>query len=114
MTVETLRAPTSPESWRIRLRGSLSIPTLVVVGLDLPKKDGREVLEELEADPDPRRIPVVVLTTSHSEEDVLASYNLHTNCYVTKPVDLDPFFAVIRAVDELWLAVVRLPPESSS
>lgn len=86
-------------------------PDLLLLDLNLPRKDGREVLEEVKADPDLRRIPVVVLTTSRAEEDILRSYNLHANCYITKPVDLDQFFTVIKAIDDFWLAVVKLPEE---
>jgi two-component system, chemotaxis family, response regulator Rcp1 len=88
-----------------------SRPDLILLDLNLPKKDGREVLAEIKADPELRRIPVVVLTTSKAEEDILKSYNLHANCYITKPVDLEQFIAVIKTIDEFWLTVVRLPPE---
>ena len=88
-------------------------PGLVLLDLNLPKKDGREVLQEIKQDPDLRRVPVVVLTTSKSEEDILKSYNLYANCYVTKPVDLDQFIKVVKTIDDFWLAVVRLPPGSS-
>ena len=88
-------------------------PDLILLDLNLPRKDGREVLEEVKADPDLRRIPVVVLTTSGAEEDILRSYNLHANCYITKPMDLDKFFAVIKAIDDFWLTVVRLPAEAT-
>jgi CheY-like chemotaxis protein len=84
-------------------------PDLVLLDLNLPKKDGREVLAEIKADEDLRRIPVVVLTTSKAEEDVLRSYNLHANCYITKPVDLDQFIRVVKSIDDFWLTVVRLP-----
>ncbi len=84
-------------------------PDLVLLDLNLPRLDGREVLAQIKADPDLRRIPVVVLTTSRSEEDVLSSYNLHANAYITKPVDLDRFVAVIHQIDEFFLGVVRLP-----
>ncbi|HSL81883.1 MAG TPA: response regulator [Thermoanaerobaculia bacterium] len=88
-------------------------PDVILLDLNLPRKDGREVLEEVKADPDLRRIPVVVLTTSGAEEDVLRSYNLHANCYITKPLDLDKFFTVIKAIDDFWLTVVKLPAEVS-
>ena len=88
-------------------------PDLILLDLNLPRKDGREVLEEVKADPDLRRIPVVVLTTSGAEEDILRSYSLHANCYITKPMDLDKFFAVIKAIDDFWLTVVRLPAEAT-
>jgi CheY-like chemotaxis protein len=85
-------------------------PDIVLLDLNLPKKDGREVLEEIKSDEDLKRIPVVVLTTSKAEEDVLKTYNLHANCYVTKPVDLEKFIVVVRSIDVFWLTVVTLPP----
>jgi CheY-like chemotaxis protein len=84
-------------------------PDLVLLDLNLPKKDGREVLAEIKADPDLRSIPVVVLTTSGAEADVLRSYDLHANAYVQKPIDLDQFVNVIQTFDEFFLSVVRLP-----
>jgi two-component system, chemotaxis family, response regulator Rcp1 len=84
-------------------------PDLILLDLNLPRKDGREVLAEIKADPQLRRIPVVVLTTSNAEQDVLRSYDLHANCYITKPVDLDQFINVVRTIEEFWLAVVTLP-----
>ncbi len=84
-------------------------PHLVLLDLNLPKKDGREVLAEIKQDKKLMHIPVVVLTTSRAEEDVLRSYNLHANAYVTKPVDLQQFLQVIRTIEEFWLAVVTLP-----
>ena len=85
-------------------------PDLVLLDLNLPRKDGREVLEEVKADRDLRTIPVVVLTTSEAEEDILRSYDLHANAYVTKPVDFDRFVEVVRRIDEFYLTIVRLPP----
>ena len=85
-------------------------PDLILLDLNLPKKDGREVLAEIKQDEQFRRIPVVVLTTSRAEEDVVRSYNLHANAYVTKPVDLKQFLEVIRTIEMFWLAVVTLPP----
>jgi len=85
-------------------------PDLILLDLNLPKKDGREVLAEIKADPDLRRIPVVVLTTSEAEQDIIETYNLHANCYVKKPVDLDAFIQVVRSIDNFWLAIVKLPP----
>jgi CheY-like chemotaxis protein len=82
---------------------------LILLDLNLPKKDGREVLAEIKADPVLRRIPVVVLTTSSSEVDVLSAYDLHANCYITKPVDLDQFIKVVRSIEDFWLAIVKLP-----
>ena len=84
-------------------------PDLVLLDLNLPRLDGREVLAIVKADTELRRIPVVVLTTSSAEEDVLRSYDLHANAYVTKPVDLDAFLAAVRQIDEFFLTVVRLP-----
>lgn len=89
-------------------------PDLILLDLNLPKKDGRAVLEEIKEDPDLRRIPVVVLTISKAEEDILKSYNLHANCYVTKPVELEQFMTVVRSVEDFWLTIVRLPPNGST
>lgn len=86
-------------------------PDFILLDLNLPKKDGREVLEEIKNDPDLKRIPVMVLTTSHAEQDILKSYNLHANCYITKPVDLDQFIKIVKSVDCFWLSIVKLPPE---
>jgi CheY-like chemotaxis protein len=85
-------------------------PHLVLLDLNLPRKDGRQVLAEMKADPELRRIPVVVLTTSQAEQDILKSYDLHANCYITKPVDLDRFITVVRSIEEYWCSVVTLPP----
>jgi CheY-like chemotaxis protein len=85
-------------------------PDIILLDLNLPKKDGREVLQDIKNDPELKRIPVVVLTTSKAEEDVLRTYNLHANCYVTKPVDLEKFIVVVRSIDRFWLTVVTLPP----
>jgi CheY-like chemotaxis protein len=84
-------------------------PDLVLLDLNLPRKDGREVLAEVKADADLRTIPVVVLTTSEAEEDVLKSYQLHANAYVTKPVDFERFVAIVRQIDDFFVSVVRLP-----
>lgn len=84
-------------------------PHLIVLDLNLPKKDGREVLADIKADDGLKRIPVVVLTTSQAEEDVLKTYNLHANCYITKPVDLDQFVRVVRSIEDFWLGIVVLP-----
>ena len=84
-------------------------PDLILLDLNLPRLDGREVLAIIKADPDLRRIPVVVLTTSEAEEDVLRSYDLHANAYVTKPVDFDRFIEVVRQIDEFFISIVRLP-----
>ena len=85
-------------------------PDIILLDLNLPKKDGREVLVEIKRDNELRLIPVVVLTTSKAEEDVLKSYELNANCYVTKPVDLDQFIRVVQSRDGFWLTVVTLPP----
>jgi two-component system, chemotaxis family, response regulator Rcp1 len=82
---------------------------IVLLDLNLPRMSGREVLQEMKADPDLRRIPVVVLTSSASEADVMSAYDLHANCYITKPVDLTQFEAVIRTIEGFWLSIVRLP-----
>ena len=84
-------------------------PDLILLDLNLPKKNGREVLAEIKDNPDLRRIPVVILTVSKAEEDIIKTYDLHANCYIAKPVDLDQFLAVIKAIEEFWLAVVKLP-----
>jgi len=89
---------------------SVPRPDIVLLDLNLPKKDGREVLEEIKTDEDLKRIPVVILTTSKAEEDVMRTYNLHANCYVTKPVDLEKFIVVVKSIDVFWLTVVTLPP----
>ncbi len=87
-------------------------PDLILLDLNLPRKDGREVLEELKEDPQLKQIPVVVLTTSRAEQDVLRSYALHANCYITKPVDFAQFMEVVKSIEHFWLAVVTLPKES--
>lgn len=84
-------------------------PDVILLDLNLPKKDGREVLLEIKEDPDLRRIPVVVLTTSEAEQDILRTYDLHANCYITKPIDLDQFIKVVKAIEDFWLTIVRLP-----
>jgi CheY-like chemotaxis protein len=84
-------------------------PGLILLDLNLPKYDGRQILEKIKSDPDLSHIPVVVLTTSATEEDILRSYKLHANAYVTKPVELDQFLEVVRQIDEFFIQVVRLP-----
>ena len=84
-------------------------PDIILLDLNLPKKDGREVLAVIKRDAELKQIPVVVLTTSKAEEDVLKSYELHANCYVTKPVDLDQFIHVVRSIEDFWLTIVALP-----
>ena len=85
-------------------------PDLILLDLNLPRRDGREVLAEIKSDPDLRQIPVVVLTTSQADEDIVRSYQLHANAYVTKPVDFERFIAVVRQIDEFFVSVVKLPP----
>lgn len=84
-------------------------PAIILLDLNLPKKDGREVLADIKADPVLRRIPVVVLTTSSAEDDIQRAYDLHANCYITKPVDFEQFVRVIQAIENFWLTVVQLP-----
>jgi chemotaxis family two-component system response regulator Rcp1 len=86
-------------------------PDLILLDLNLPKKSGREVLKEIKDDPILMSIPVVILTTSASEQDVLRSYLLHANCFITKPMDLDGFLTVVKSIDNFWLSVVQLPCE---
>jgi two-component system, chemotaxis family, response regulator Rcp1 len=88
-------------------------PDIILLDLNLPKMDGREVLQAIKTDSDLKRIPVVVLTTSKAEEDVLRTYSLHANCYVTKPVDLEKFIVVVKSIDAFWLTVVTLPPNGN-
>ncbi len=88
---------------------NVKTPDLILLDLNLPKKDGREVLTEIKEDPNLRRIPVVILTTSNAEQDILNSYNLHVNCYVNKPVDFDRFFDIIQKIEEFWLKTAILP-----
>jgi Response regulators consisting of a CheY-like receiver domain and a winged-helix DNA-binding domain len=90
-----------------------SRPDIILLDLNLPLKDGREVLKEIKEDDDLKRIPVVVLTTSKAEEDVLKSYDLHANSYITKPVDFDQFIKVIKSIEDFWLDVVKLPFKNS-
>jgi len=88
-------------------------PDLILLDLNLPKKDGREVLAEIKADKDLKRIPVVILTISKDEEDIMKSYNLHANCYITKPVDLKQFIKVVQSIEDFWLTIVKLPSNSA-
>jgi two-component system, chemotaxis family, response regulator Rcp1 len=85
-------------------------PHLVLLDLNLPRKDGRELLAEIKQDADLKRIPVVILTSSAAEQDILQAYNLHANCYITKPLDLGQFLKVVASIEDFWLKVVRLPP----
>jgi len=86
-------------------------PDLILLDLNMPRMDGREVLAEIKKDPELRRIPVIILTTSQSEDDIAEAYSLSANCYVAKPVDLDEFLDVVRAIDDFWLTLVKLPSE---
>ena len=88
-------------------------PDIILLDLNLPRMDGREVLEKIKSNPKLRRIPVVILTTSKSEEDIIKSYDLHANCFITKPVDLDQFITVIKSVEEFWFTIVKLPPDGT-
>ncbi len=87
-------------------------PDLIILDLNLPKKDGREVLEEIKLDPNLRRIPVVILTTSKAEEDILKTYDLHANCYITKPLEFDKFIDVVKSIEDFWMSIVVLPKET--
>jgi two-component system, chemotaxis family, response regulator Rcp1 len=89
-------------------------PDVILLDLNLPRMDGREVLAEVKSDPELMDIPVVVLTTSSAEQDIVRSYKLHANCYITKPVDLDQFIEVVRSIQDFWLTVVKLPPHPTS
>jgi CheY-like chemotaxis protein len=84
-------------------------PDIIFLDLNLPKKNGREVLAEIKSDPSLRQIPVVVLTTSKSEEDIFQAYNLHANCYISKPVDLDQFISVVKSIEDFWFTIAKLP-----
>ena len=86
-------------------------PDVVLLDLNLPKKDGRQVLQEMKADPALRTIPVVILTSSDAERDIADAYELQANCYITKPVDLDQFITVVRSIEDFWFSIVKLPPE---
>jgi chemotaxis family two-component system response regulator Rcp1 len=85
-------------------------PDVILLDLNLPRKDGREVLAEIKEDPNLRRIPVVVLTVSKAEEDILKTYDLNANCYIIKPINLDQFIKVVKSIEEFWLTIVTLPP----
>ncbi|MCL4474207.1 MAG: response regulator [Actinobacteria bacterium] len=89
-------------------------PDLILLDLNLPRKDGREVLEEIKQDPELRQIPVVVLTVSQAEQDIYRTYDLHCNCYITKPINLDQFIEVIKAIENFWLSIVKLPPNGEN
>lgn len=86
-----------------------SRPGLVILDLNMPRKDGREVLAEIKTDPELKRIPVVILTSSEARQDIINAYNLQANCYITKPVDLEKFFSVVKLIEDFWLKTVKLP-----
>lgn len=89
-------------------------PDIILLDLNLPKKDGREVLAEIKADRALKHIPVVILTSSQAERDIVRAYNLHANCYVTKPVDLEQFITVVKSVQDFWFQIVKLPPPGAA
>ncbi len=89
-------------------------PDVILLDLNMPRKDGRQTLKEIKEDPELKRIPVVVLTVSDAEEDIIKSYNLHANCFVTKPLDLDEFSKVVTGIENFWFEIVKLPPNGSS
>lgn len=89
-------------------------PDLILLDLNLPRKDGREVLSAIKADERLKRIPVVILTTSQAEEDIIRAYHLNANCYISKPVDLDQFIKVVKTIEDFWLTIVKLPPDQSA
>jgi CheY-like chemotaxis protein len=86
-------------------------PDLILLDLNMPKKNGRDVLREIKNDPKLKRIPVVILTTSQAEDDIAHTYDLHANCYITKPVDFNQFLKVVKSIEDFWLTVVKLPPQ---
>lgn len=85
-------------------------PDLILLDLNLPRKDGREVLTEIKGDKELKRIPVVILTMSKADEDIIKTYDLHANCYVTKPIDLEQFVRIVKSIEDFWLSLVKLPP----
>lgn len=87
-------------------------PDIIFLDLNLPRRDGREVLADIKSDPELRSIPVVILTTSQAEEDIVRTYDLHANCYITKPVDLEQFIMVVKSVEDFWFTIVKLPSDS--
>jgi two-component system, chemotaxis family, response regulator Rcp1 len=89
-------------------------PDVILLDLNMPRKDGRRTLQEIKEDPDLKRIPVVILTVSDAEDDILKSYNLHANCYVTKPMDLDEFSKVVKGIESFWFTIVKLPPDGAA
>ena len=94
---------------RIGTHSTAATPDLILLDLNLPRKDGREVLQEIKADSGLKRIPVVVLTTSEADSDILTTYDLHANCYITKPIDMDQFIKIVRVLEDFWFTIVKLP-----
>lgn len=92
---------------------SVPLPDLIILDLNLPKKDGREVLSEIKSDDRLKHIPIVIMTISQAEEDILKSYDLHANCYITKPIDLNQFITIVRSIEDFWFSVVKLPPKTT-
>jgi two-component system response regulator len=89
-------------------------PDLIILDLNLPRKDGREVLAEIKNNEELKYIPIVIMTISQAEEDILKSYNLHANCYITKPIDLNQFIKVVKSIEEFWFSIVKLPPKRNN
>ena len=89
-------------------------PDLIILDLNLPRKDGREVLAEIKNDEDLKHIPIVIMTISQAEEDILKSYNLHANCFITKPIDLNQFIKVVKSIEDFWFSIVKLPPKNEN
>jgi len=90
---------------------NVPVPDLIILDLNLPRKDGREVLAEIKTDEKLKHIPIVIMTISQAEEDILKSYNLHANCYITKPIDLNQFINVVKSIEDFWFSIVKLPPK---
>lgn len=90
---------------------NMPLPDLIILDLNLPKKDGREVLMEIKQDENLKHIPIVIMTISQADEDIIKSYNLHANCYVTKPIDLTQFMKVVKSIENFWFTIVKLPPK---
>ncbi len=88
-------------------------PDLIILDLNLPRRDGREVLAEIKSDENLKHIPIVIMTISQAEEDILKSYNLHANCYITKPIDLTQFIKVVKSIEDFWFSIVKLPPKNN-
>jgi two-component system response regulator len=91
---------------------SVPKPDIIILDLNLPKRDGREVLAEIKSDDELKHIPIVIMTISQAEEDILKTYKLHANCYITKPIDLNEFIKVVKSIEDFWFSVVKLPPKS--